>query len=72
MPKRYSAKEVLRILHKYHFDVVSQKGSHMKLRGVVGGKLQTVIVPNHKVIATGTLSSIIRQSGLTKDDFDRC
>ncbi|NCN06903.1 MAG: type II toxin-antitoxin system HicA family toxin [Candidatus Pacebacteria bacterium] len=38
---------------------VSQKGSHIKLRGVRDGKLQTVIVPNHKQIAAGTLSSIL-------------
>jgi len=54
MPKLYSAKEVVKALKRAGFYQVSQKGSHIKMRGFWRGKLQTIIVPNHKEIAIGT------------------
>lgn len=44
MPDLYSAKTVLKALKKAGFEKVSQKGSHIKLRGVSEGKILTVIV----------------------------
>lgn len=70
MPKRYTAKEVLKTLKKLGFTEVSQKGSHIKLKGYKDGKLQIVVVPNHKQIAIGTFSSILRQANLTKLEFE--
>lgn len=70
MPKLYSARELIHRLKKFKFVIVSQKGSHIKLRGLREGKLQTVIVPNHKQIASGTLSSILKQANLTKKELD--
>lgn len=70
MPKRYTAKDVLKALKKLGFTEVSQKGSHIKLKGLRDGKLQIVIVPNHKQIAVGTFSSILRQGYLTKLEFE--
>ena len=48
----------------------SQKGSHIKLRGLREEKLLTVIVPNDKVIAKGTFSSILRQAEMTRKEFE--
>jgi len=70
MPKLYSAREVIKTLRKAGFEVVSQKGSHIKLRGIIDGKLQTVIIPNHKEIASGTFKSILSQANLTKTEFE--
>jgi predicted RNA binding protein YcfA (HicA-like mRNA interferase family) len=70
MPKRYSAKSVLKALKRLGFTKVSQKGSHLKVRGIVDGKLQTAIIPLHKEIATGTLSSILRQANVTKQELE--
>ncbi|MEA3355709.1 MAG: type II toxin-antitoxin system HicA family toxin [Patescibacteria group bacterium] len=70
MPKRYSAKVILKKLKKLGFTKVSQKGSHIKLRGLIEGKLQTVIVPNHKEVAVGTFSSILKQANLSKQEFE--
>jgi len=70
MPRHFTAKEILKALYKLGFVKVSQKGSHIKLRGLVDGKIHTVIVPNHPIIATGTLSSILRQANLTKNDLE--
>lgn len=70
MPKLYSGKEVLRILKKKGFTVVSQKGSHIKLRGIRDEKLHTVIVPYHKQIAFGTFKSILSQASMSKREFE--
>ena len=43
-----------------------RRGSHLKLRSDQG---RIVIVPLHRELATGTLRSIIRQSGLSADEF---
>ncbi|CAB4624916.1 unannotated protein [freshwater metagenome] len=47
------------------FVEVSQRGSHVKLRKGDA----TVIVPMHKELAAGTLRSIIRQSGMSVEEF---
>jgi predicted RNA binding protein YcfA (HicA-like mRNA interferase family) len=70
MPDLYSAKSVLKALKHAGFKKISQKGSHIKLRGISEGKILTVIVPNHKTIAKGTFSSILRQADLTKAEFE--
>lgn len=70
MPKLYSAREVVARLKRLGFVKVSQKGSHIKMRGVRDGKLQTTIVPNHKEIALGTLSSVLKLANVTKKELD--
>lgn len=49
---------------------VSQKGSHIKMRGIRDGKLQTAMIPDHKEIALGTLGSILKQASITKKEID--
>ena len=49
---------------------MSQKGSHVKFAKSDGESVRTAIVPRHREIAIGTLRSIIRQAGLTPDEFD--
>jgi predicted RNA binding protein YcfA (HicA-like mRNA interferase family) len=70
VPKLYSGQQIIKTLQKLGFWVVSQKGSHIKLRGIVDGKLQTVIVPNHKEVAFGTFRSILNQAGITLQEFE--
>lgn len=57
-----SVKDVVTILLENGFELVGQKGSHMKFRK--GSKV--VIVPNHnsKGVEKGTYYSILRQAGL--------
>ena len=47
------------------FARVGQRGSHVKLRRAN----VTVIVPLHRELAPGMLRSIIRQSGLSVEEF---
>ncbi len=65
MPKlrRLSGPEVIRILADFGFTVHSQRGSHVKLRrfGPTGEK-QTLTIPQHRKLDTGTLRAILRQA----------
>ena len=66
MSKLLSFVLIINTLLKNGFMFISQRGSHCKYRK--GDK--TVIVPSpHKEIPIGTFRSIVRQSGLTVDDF---
>ena len=60
-----SGKDVVKALSKNGFIVRRQTGSHIILKRE---KIQ-VVVPNHYEIDRGTLRSIIRQAGLTVEDF---
>ena len=69
MPKLLSSKQVVKVLEDNGFVFISQKGSHLKFRNREV-KNKTVIVPtNKREIPMGTLHSIIRQSGLSKENF---
>ena len=67
MPKLYSSDEIIKVLAKFGFDIFSQKGSHGKFKNSTG---RTVIIPiNKREIPTGTFRSILRQSGITLQQF---
>jgi predicted RNA binding protein YcfA (HicA-like mRNA interferase family) len=67
MPRFHSSKEIIQVLLKNGFQFVSQKGSHKKFRN--GTRI--VIVPDPKdEIPYGTFGSIMKQSGLKKEDFE--
>ena len=71
MPKLYSSDYIIKVLLAQGFVFISQKGSHTKYRKT-GNPTLTVIVPaGRKVIPMGTFNSIIRQSGLAKEDFEK-
>ena len=64
-----SGRDVIKILSKQGFAVARQKGSHIILVKESEDGKTGVVVPNHKEIDKGTLLEIIRQSGMTKEDF---
>ena len=70
MPKLYSSDYIIKVLLKNGFLFISQKGSHKKYRKS-GNPTLTVIIPaERKEIPMGTFGSILRQSGLKKEDFE--
>lgn len=60
--KDFSGKEVLSFFESNSFSIVSQHGSHIKLRRVIGGNKQTLIIPNHSSIRKGTIREIFNQA----------
>lgn len=69
MSKLYSGQKIIKALIISGFHIVSIKGSHVKLRGVRFGKLQTVIVPKHKEVAFGTFQSILKQAAMEFEEL---
>lgn len=70
MPKLYSAKDIVKALQRAGFVVISQRGSHIKLKGLRNGKMQMTIVPNHKTVAIGTFGSILKQADMSRTEFE--
>ena len=63
-----SGKQVCVALKKLGYVKDHQTGSHIILRNEKPPH-RRLTVPNHKEIAKGTLRSILRQSGLTTEEF---
>jgi predicted RNA binding protein YcfA (HicA-like mRNA interferase family) len=71
MPKLYSSDYIIKILLQNGFVFISQKGSHKKYRKT-GVPTLTVIVPaDRKEIPVGTFRSILKQSGLQAEAFNK-
>jgi predicted RNA binding protein YcfA (HicA-like mRNA interferase family) len=69
MPKlpHISGAQAVRIFERLGFVVMRQNGSHIILRKGSSG----CVVPNHKEIKVGTLAGILRQAGVSADEFLR-
>ncbi len=67
MPKLpiVSSVEAIKALKRLGFDVTRQRGSHIVLRKGTSG----CVVPNHRELKTGTLSGILRQAGVSTEEF---
>jgi len=66
-----SGKQTIKALSKIGFIQISQKGSHVKLlKRIDGGAIQ-IIIPVHgnKPLKKGLLSAIIKDAGLTIEEF---
>lgn len=65
-----SGQQVCRVLQENGFVEVRQKGSHIIMQLKTEETTVTVPVPNHSDLRSGTLRSIIRQSGLPRELFE--
>ena len=68
--KPLSYREIKRKLETAGFEVVSQKGSHVKFAKDTSEGKRTAIVPKYKEVTIGTITSILRQAGLSVDEFE--
>jgi predicted RNA binding protein YcfA (HicA-like mRNA interferase family) len=64
-----SGREVVRALGKIGYVLDRQRGSHMILRQPDPPN-RRLTVPDHAEVAKGTLRAIIRQAGLTVEEFN--
>lgn len=62
-----SGKECAKMLVKAGFHEIRQQGSHLVMRK--DNPFCQLIVPLHKALDRGTLRAIIRQSGLSLEEF---
>ncbi len=63
-----SGRETVKTLGKIGYEFDRQRGSHMILRQIEY-PFRRIVVPDHKEVAKGTLRGIIRQTGLTVEEF---
>jgi len=61
-------REVVNALRKVGYELDRQRGSHMILRQNAPPH-RRLTIPDHKEVAKGTLRMIIRQAGLTVEEF---
>jgi predicted RNA binding protein YcfA (HicA-like mRNA interferase family) len=71
MPKlpSVSGERVVKALKRAGFVQLRQKGSHVSLERRAGDQTWKTVVPMHSEVAKGTLSDILKQSGLTLAEF---
>ena len=63
-----SGRAIVKALAKIGYERDRQKGSHIVLRQTAHPH-RRITVPDHGEVARGTLRSILRETGLTADDF---
>jgi predicted RNA binding protein YcfA (HicA-like mRNA interferase family) len=64
-----SSKEVIKALQKIGYEVVRQKGSHIRLRNYSNPKRRPITVPNHKYLKQGLLKNILNDTELSVEEF---
>lgn len=57
--------EVVRALQRLGFVVARQRGSHIVMRRGSSG----CVVPNHAELKAGTLSGVLKQAGVSIEEF---
>ena len=67
---RLSGRDLCRILERHGFRILRQRGSHIVLQRRGTDATRTVVVPDPKEIAGGTLRSILRQARLGRSVLD--
>jgi len=63
-----SGPDAVTALRRIGYEVDHQTGSHLILRRTTPPH-RRLTVPNHRELAKGTLRAIIREAGLTVDEF---
>ena len=70
MPKTYKPKEVVEKYKKLGFVLDRQSGSHKIFYHIKTSR--RAVIPYHlKEIPKGTLAAILKESGISKDDFEK-
>ena len=66
-----SGKQVVRALKRAGFEIISQKGSHIKLRKYEAERKITTIVPDHKELKPSVVDSILELAEVSSDEFKK-
>jgi len=65
---RISGREAVSAFRKLGYEVDRQKGSHIILRHP-GPPFRRLTVPDHREVAKGTLRALIREAGISVEEF---
>ena len=71
MPKlpRISSKKAIKALEKLGFRQVRQTGSHVVMKKITANAQIGCVVPMHRELKVGTLSSILKQAKVSPKEF---
>ncbi|MFA5309287.1 MAG: type II toxin-antitoxin system HicA family toxin [Dehalococcoidales bacterium] len=75
MPKlpQISGSQLVKILQALGYSMVRQRGSHIRMRKITASGEHAITVPEHKVVAKGTLNDIVNKvslwNNITKEDI---
>ena len=64
-----SGRQLVRALQRADFVLLRQKGSHVSLEKRSADGYWRTVVPLHREIRPGTLSDILNQTGLSKEEL---
>jgi len=66
-----SRDRVISALKKFNYQVISQKGSHVKLTLILKDRKHSIVIPRHRELDRGTLMSIIKKVSefIDKEEF---
>jgi predicted RNA binding protein YcfA (HicA-like mRNA interferase family) len=59
-----SGQDMVKFLEKLVYEIIRQKGSHIRLRKITIIGEHNIIIPSHKTIAKGTLNDILTRVSL--------
>ena len=62
-----SGKQMVKVFRKIGFQLNRQKGSHI----IMSKENDILVIPNHKTIAKGTERELIKDAGLTVEEFNK-
>ena len=67
MPKlpHISGPAAVSALQRLGFEITRQRGSHIMMRRESSG----CVIPNHREVKTGTLAGVLRQAGVSPEEF---
>lgn len=64
-----SAKEAIKAFEKLDYQIIRQRGSHIRLHHKTDKSKQPLTIPNHTTLGKGLLRKLLRDAELTIDDF---
>lgn len=64
-----SGREAVKALERAGFVVIRQRGSHIRLSMTLEDEVIKLTIPLHGTLKRGTLSRIIKDAGLTVEEF---
>ncbi|MBS1521137.1 MAG: type II toxin-antitoxin system HicA family toxin [Bacteroidetes bacterium] len=60
-PRNVSGSDLVKLLAKYGYEVVRQKGSHIRLSRLSDTGAHHLTIPNHDPLKLGTLNAILSE-----------
>jgi predicted RNA binding protein YcfA (HicA-like mRNA interferase family) len=63
IPRDISGREMAKLIKIYGYNIVKEKGSHIRLLSNFKGSEHKITIPDHKHIKIGTLNNILNDIG---------